>query len=503
MKAKVTAPHLLVRFFPGGSIAGSIDKGTQVEVVKEESEWAIISYFGAERYALRRHLDYLSPKTKPRQARIVVRALNVRKAPNEAIVGKVYLNDMVEVLDQANGWCRINYKGHPAYVASRYVEFNQEEPQAKAKGTITIPGLNVRESPKGNKLGVVRKGEVFDILAEQRGWYKIPFQGKTGFVYGKYVQELAVRIKASSLNVRKAPGKKVIGKLKKDEVVPYLLEEKGWLKIPYENQTGYIAARYTEQTGQVEGTTPSVSQPAKNYLYQNDALRKIALAPVKKVKVEGNQDERTIQTIWNEYGNLLQELSDQLKADVGSTLAIFGIESRGQGFWKPGHSLIRFETHVFHKFWGNKHPEVFDGHFQFNARKRWTGQAFRKTPEDDWTELHTGPNSQEREWQALAIARELDETQALKSMSIGAPQILGSNYQRIGYPSPQAMFEAFNKDIRFHLFAFFDFLNDDMVHAMRKRDFKRFASHYNGSGQAKHYGGRMKDYYRLYKKLID
>jgi hypothetical protein len=39
----------------------------------------------------------------------------------------------------------------------------------------------------------------------------------------------------------------------------------------------------------------------------------------------------------------------------------------------------------------------------------------------------------------------------MRSISIGGPQILGSNYRMIGHPSPQAMYDAFQADERYHL----------------------------------------------------
>ena len=52
---------------------------------------------------------------------------------------------------------------------------------------------------------------------------------------------------------------------------------------------------------------------------------------------------------------------------------------------------------------------------------------------------------QDGEYEALNFARSLDDEKALLSISMGLPQILGSNSKLIGYDSVQEMFNNFNK----------------------------------------------------------
>lgn len=496
-KAKVSTQTTNVRFQPGGTIAARVDKGTVLDVTSEEGAWCIIDYYGTQRYVKSADLEYID-KSAIKQARVIAGTLNVRQQPAGNITGKVHLNDTLEVLNEANGWCKIAFKDKPAYVASAYVEFIADDPRAIARGIITIPGLNVREKPQGEKIGVVKDDQFLDIIRETNGWYAIVFKGKTGYVYGKYVNKFTARVIPDLLNVRATPGGKVIGKAEKDQLLHYLVDENGWLKVIFEGQKAFVEGKYMEKLTDI----PEQSVKAdKKYLVKKKELQKIGLDPVKKLPVEGDEDQQSLARIWNRYGNLMQELSDYLKIDLEAAIAIFAIESRGEGFWKKNHTLIRFEAHVFHKFWGKDHEETFRKHFKFNPTKRWTGQAFRAHPDDDWTDLHTGDNYQEREWKALEIARKLDDEKALESQSIGAPQILGANYSRLGYASVQDMFEQFNAHIRFHIFGFFDFLDDSMVKQIRKKQFEKFASQYNGPGNAAHYGKRINDYYQMFKKM--
>ncbi len=89
----------------------------------------------------------------------------------------------------------------------------------------------------------------------------------------------------------------------------------------------------------------------------------------------------------------------------------------------------------------------------------------------------------------------LDDSAALQSISMGAPQIMGSNHASIGYSTPQAMFHAFEHDARAQLRALFRFMEtNNLVDAIRRKDYHRFAFVYNGSGQPEFYAGLMREY---------
>jgi hypothetical protein len=158
--------------------------------------------------------------------------------------------------------------------------------------------------------------------------------------------------------------------------------------------------------------------------------------------------------------------------------------------------VIRFENHQFHRRWGRQRVDVFREHFRFNRTRPWTGHRFR--PEaGDWHRFH---GSQDREWAVLEFARRLDDTAALNSISMGAPQIMGFNHTVIGYPDVQSMFESFASE-RYQLLGLFDFLDGEMLAALRRQDFIRFASLYNGRGQAEEYGRRIRDHYEVFQAL--
>jgi hypothetical protein len=72
---------------------------------------------------------------------------------------------------------------------------------------------------------------------------------------------------------------------------------------------------------------------------------------------------------------------------------------------------------------------------------------------------------------------------------------MGFNHAAIGYATPQAMFAAFAADAGAQLRALFRFIEvNGLVEAVRREDYLRFATAYNGSGRPGYYAGLMRNY---------
>ena len=66
------------------------------------------------------------------------------------------------------------------------------------------------------------------------------------------------------------------------------------------------------------------------------------------------------------------------------------------------------------------------------------------------------------------------------------------------------MYEAFSKDIRYHIMALFDFCTakSSRVQYLLTGDFLSFAKEYNGLAAPAQYEKRLQQYYEIYKKLL-
>jgi hypothetical protein len=80
---------------------------------------------------------------------------------------------------------------------------------------------------------------------------------------------------------------------------------------------------------------------------------------------------------------------------------------------------------------------------------------------------------------------------------------MGFNHERIGYPSAQAMFEAFSASAHAQIIALFDFVivEPARLNALRAGDFATFASSYNGPGQASLYATLIQDGVDTFNRL--
>lgn len=207
----------------------------------------------------------------------------------------------------------------------------------------------------------------------------------------------------------------------------------------------------------------------------------------------GDFTARVAARFWNRYGGLILDECTKLNIDPADAVGVLMTESAGQPFGADGRMVIRFENQLFWRFWGKTNPESFNQHFRFSALEGWKEHFWRPQPEDPWLPCHTGENA--AEWQVFDFARRLDARAAIQSISMGAAQIMGFNYAAVGYPTPEAMFAAFEHDAGAQLRALFRFMEvNNLVDAIRSKDYRRFAVVYNGPGQPDFYAGKMREY---------
>ena len=237
------------------------------------------------------------------------------------------------------------------------------------------------------------------------------------------------------------------------------------------------------------------------FLARDPELLKVPLEPLGPTAVSDvPPDARDVLRAWNLHGGLLAALSERVRIDVGCATAVLCVESGGNAFGPDGRMIIRFENHIFRKQWGGR---TFDQHFRYDAQRPWEGHQFRAAPDEPWSPFH---GRQAMEWRVFDFARRRHETAAMRSISMGAPQIMGFNHARVGYDTVQEMFERFRTDVRFQIIGLFDFLtggaaDSPMLDALRRSDFGQFASGYNGPGQAPIYSALISRRVELFRQI--
>lgn len=154
--------------------------------------------------------------------------------------------------------------------------------------------------------------------------------------------------------------------------------------------------------------------------------------------------------------------------EVEAIMAVFQVESAGNGFDPEGFPKTLFEGHHFHKYTKGKYDKTHP-HLSYPS---WTKQFYGKT----WQE----------EKNRLVQAVRLDRTAALLSASWGAPQILGSNFAKCGFKTAQEFVTAMCKDENSQLQIFTNFIIESgLDDELREKNWARFARQYNGPAYAK------------------
>lgn len=195
--------------------------------------------------------------------------------------------------------------------------------------------------------------------------------------------------------------------------------------------------------------------------------------------------------IYNNYGKYLNQKASQLGISPATAAAVLFVESSGSAFGPDGRMIIRFEACAFNDIWGNKHPQEFSKYFECER----PNDKFRASAKAQFADYH---GDHLKEWRVFDFARNLDEEAAMKSISMGLAQIMGFNYDKVGYRSVKEMFDNMSSGAKSQLDAFFLGLSNKnnnsgkpCLDALKTNNYVAFAGCYNAAGQDYLYGSQI------------
>lgn len=266
-----------------------------------------------------------------------------------------------------------------------------------------------------------------------------------------------------------------------------------------------VNGKYSRVTG-LDGTAHgwTATSNLREYFKDDAALASATLAPITAITIDSSWPEtrKAVARTFNRLGGLMQVVATRTNTDIASVLAVWYVESGGRSHTE-NQAVIRLENHVLFDRWGSSHAAAFDRCFQFGTRapqtgtgcdKRWRCHRFSPADDGNFQNVH---DNQASEYRALAAATRLaGEDIALQCMSIGGPQILGSNFRAIGYETPRQMVDAFQAGEGAQVLGFFDFCHSNgLLGHLRTHNWSDFARGYNGSGQVPTYSTHLTDAY--------
>ncbi|WP_195939664.1 SH3 domain-containing protein [Romboutsia sp. 1001713B170131_170501_G6] len=201
--------------------------------------------------------------------------LNVRSGPStsHAVIFSVKKNEKVSIEEQRDGWYKIKTNtGNTGWASSTYISLSNNEsndnPSSDNQRRVTIEGLNMRNGA-GTSYRVITKlknGTILELISENNGWSKVKHDGRIGYVYSEYLEEVSdsnINSRANTtkvvnydfLNVRSGPSTShsIVGKLNRGDKVGVISESNGWSKIDYKGKVSYVSSRYLSNPS---NTTP-------------------------------------------------------------------------------------------------------------------------------------------------------------------------------------------------------------------------------------------------------
>ncbi len=214
-----------------------LEKGTKLEILGEENGWykvrcsdGTVGYVSA---------DYVAVTWTECKGTVTGGTINVRKGPGTsyAKVTTVYTGKSVTVTAKENGWYKVSFDGMSGYIRADFIELAAAESTTEAPTEATLPEteetvveetvpaeettpaedetvygvvvggtINVRKGPGTDygKITSVRSGKSVEILGEENGWYKLSFDGTTGYIRGDFVMETSSETSAVGVAVAAA-----------------------------------------------------------------------------------------------------------------------------------------------------------------------------------------------------------------------------------------------------------------------------------------------------------
>jgi len=156
-----------------------------------------------------------NPENVPDQLYINGSKVNIRSTPslNSEVIFQLNTGDKCDIIEKGkqetikgstNFWYKINYSGKNGWVFGDFISLSYIsapiETNEKVYAQLSINGtkVNIRANPvlnsplimqlnTGDKCDIIEKGNQETINGNTNFWYKIKFQGKTGWVFGAFV----------------------------------------------------------------------------------------------------------------------------------------------------------------------------------------------------------------------------------------------------------------------------------------------------------------------------
>ncbi|MFX3623613.1 MAG: SH3 domain-containing protein [Ectobacillus sp.] len=213
--------------------------------------------------------------TGPSIGYVTATSLNVRAEPaaSSSKLGALSKNSSVQILGKSGDWYKIQYQNRNGFVHQDYISASAN--QGGQQYFVKVNALNIRSQPGtySSILGTLTLGQAVSVQSEHNGWYKISYQGRTGYIKNDFVSSSPLSlvkgvstqsyyyVDCSSLRVRSGPDTNysILGSLQNGQQVQVIGETSNWYKIKFGGKEGYISKRYVKPSQNQTSTTQATS----------------------------------------------------------------------------------------------------------------------------------------------------------------------------------------------------------------------------------------------------
>ena len=357
-----------------------IAQNAAVTLTGEKGSWYKVSYAGKDGYVYKQFvtLSAATPETAAPQPtatpapqltdsasaaetgylKAVSATANVRvnmradASATAAVVKVIGLNEGVSVLGEKGDWYKVSFDGRTGYVAKAYLNLLNEavEQSFEAWTGVTSVEVNMRKTPEGDVMYVLKAGTELTVTGQNGSWYVVDYRGSTGYVAATYIvrKEDAVTVispadtagtdavgegakayvSGATVNIRAGAGTEfgVVGTVRLgDELTLY--EQSGeWYRVNANGVWGYISAKFV-----------SAEKPAATEAVTADTIGRV---------VNSDWWTGTVSTVFKRGATATV-------TDVDTGLS-FQVKRTGGVNHADAQPLTAADTAVMHKIYGNK-----------------------------------------------------------------------------------------------------------------------------------------------------
>ncbi|OIK16338.1 hypothetical protein BIV60_04815 [Bacillus sp. MUM 116] len=178
----------------------------------------------------------------------------------------------ISISQQVDDWYAVSYNGKSGFVYSKdftkYI-LPEEEQMDQATDYLAVTDVVLRVYPddSSNLLSTISKGsKLSPSLKTSNNWYKVTYNGMTGYINGTYLQQVedlppakdetsevpiakATYFILADVNMRQSSdtGSTILSVIpKRSIVIPTSKTSDGWFKVSFNGKTGYVYGTYLQ-----------------------------------------------------------------------------------------------------------------------------------------------------------------------------------------------------------------------------------------------------------------